>query len=75
MNSEINEQYLNKAYEDFSREHLCLMNKLKDSSVGEDQPKWKEADLNKQITLINTLMLNLVKLRNARKTSALRVNV
>ena len=62
MNSDINEQYLNKVYEDLSREQMFLMNSMKTQTNNE-----KDKLITKQITQINTLMLSCLRLRNIRK--------
>ena len=68
MNSDITEQWCNKVYEDLHREQLTLMNSMKTLNIGDEAPKGKEADLTKQLSLISSLMLNVMKLRNLRKT-------
>ena len=62
MNSDINEQYLNKVYEDLSREQMFLMNSMKTQTNNE-----KDKLITKQITQINTMMLNCLRLRNIKK--------
>jgi hypothetical protein len=62
MNSDITEQYLNKVYEDLSREQMSLMNSMKSQTNNE-----KDKLITKQITQINTLMLSCLRLRNIRK--------
>ena len=62
MNSEITEQYLNQVYETLQREQLKLMNDIK---LGGSEVKEKE--ITKQITAINTINLNIMRLRNIRK--------
>jgi hypothetical protein len=61
-NSDITEQYLNKVYEDLSREQMSLMNSMKSQTNNE-----KDKLITKQITQINTLMLSCLRLRNIRK--------
>ena len=61
-NSDITEQYLNKVYEDLSREQMTLMNSMKSQTNNE-----KDKLITKQITQINTLMLSCLRLRNIRK--------
>ena len=74
MDSTITEHYLMKVYEDLHREQLTLMNSMKSLQVG-DTPKGKEADTTKQITYINSIMLGLVRLKNLRKSIALKGNM
>ena len=71
MNTDITEQYLNKIYEDLSKEQMKLMTDMK-SGGNELQ---KERDITKQITLINTLTLGVMKLRNLRKQIAEKINL
>ena len=65
FSSDINEQYLNKLYEDLHKEQLSLMNSIKNNGDGDD--KSKEQDITKQISLINGLMMGALRLRNAKK--------
>jgi predicted ATPase len=60
--NDITEQYLNKMYEDLQKEQLKLMNDMK---TGCDNVK--ERDITKQITLINTINVAVMRLRNIRK--------
>ena len=62
MESIITEQYLNRIYEDLQKEQMTLMNDMK---LGCDSAK--EKDITKQISLINTLLINSVRLRNLRQ--------
>jgi hypothetical protein len=56
------EQYLEQLYDTLSREHLRLMGELKknDESV-------KDTDIQKQLTMLNMLMVGSLKLRNFKK--------
>ena len=60
--SDITEQYLDKLYEDLSKEQGRL---LQDIKSGCDTVK--EVDNQKQFTLLNTLMMTTLRLRNLRK--------
>lgn len=60
--NDITEQYLNKVYEDLQKEQFRLMNDMK---TGVDNVK--EKDITKQISLINTINLAVMRLRNVRK--------
>jgi hypothetical protein len=62
MDSIITEQYLNRFYEELQKEQMTLMNEIK---LGCDTTK--ERDISKQITLINTLLINALRLRNVRQ--------
>jgi hypothetical protein len=50
---------LNHLWSDLSQEQISLHNQLKNSEKDNN-------DLNKQLSLVNGLMINLVKLRNLR---------
>jgi hypothetical protein len=65
MNSEITEQYLNEAYDNVMKEHTRLLNELKNTST--EMEKNKERDITKQLSILNTLMTSLLKLRNLKK--------
>jgi len=54
----INEQYLDRIYDDFTREQQKIMNELKTNN---DNSKIKE------INIIHTIELNILKLKNLRK--------
>jgi len=60
--TDITEQYLNKIYEDLQKEQIKLMNDMK---TGVDNVK--ESSITKQITLINTINVAVMRLRNNRK--------
>ena len=71
MNCDISEQYLNKTYEDLNKEQMRLMNDLKSNS-GENEESSKEVDKQKQLTLLNSLMIQVLKLKNLRKKIILK---
>lgn len=52
-------QALNRLWDELSQEQLSLHNQLKNSEKDNN-------DLQKQLSLVNSLMTNLVKLRNLR---------
>ena len=60
--SQITEQYLNGVYENLQKEQLALMNDIK---TGCDPDK--EKHISKQLTHINTININILRLRNVRK--------
>ena len=61
MNSnDITTQYLDKIYEDLQKEQFRLLTDMKNSS---DDKK----DVTKQITIINNISVNVIRLRNIRK--------
>jgi len=66
MNNDISEQYLDKFYDDIHKEQLRLMGDFKS---GCDLAR--EKDIQQQITLMNTLMITAMRLRNKRKKNYL----
>jgi hypothetical protein len=62
MDSTITEQYLNRFYEDCQKEQMRLLNDIKTGV----EPQ-KEKEISKQITLINSLLINCLRLRNVRQ--------
>jgi hypothetical protein len=62
MNGEMTEQYLEQLYDNLSREHMRLMTELKknDETVN-------EKDIQKQLTMLNMLMVGSLKLKNLKK--------
>lgn len=64
LNGDFTEQYLIKLYDDCSKEHQRLMTDMKNIT---EESLTKEADIQKQLTIINNLMSNTLKLRNLKK--------
>ena len=64
--NDITDQYLTKIYDDLQREQMTLMNSLKSNT----DDNTKERDITRQISLINTINLGVMRLKNARKKSA-----
>ena len=58
---DINDSYLNQTYENFAAEQMKLMQTLKSKDDEETQQK-----LQKQLTMLNTLMIQVVRYRNLR---------
>ena len=56
------EQYLEQLYETLSREHQRVMGELKKSDE-----YVREVDLQKQLTMLNMLMVGSIKLMNFKK--------
>jgi hypothetical protein len=52
-------QSLNRLLDDLSKEQLSLYNQLKNSEKD-------NINLNKQLTIVNTLMTNIIKFRNLK---------
>lgn len=70
--SDITEQYLNKIYEDLSKEQMRLMNDLKNSNVDNGD---KEKDITKQFTFLNTLMTTALRYRNLKRKIVSKINL
>jgi len=67
--NDLNEQYLDKLYDDLSREQSRILTDIK---TGCDDTK--EADNHKQFTLLNTLMMATLKLRNLKQKIKKRID-
>lgn len=73
MNSEIiTENYLNKIVENLSQHQQHLMTSLKNLNADEMS---KETDITKQLTLINTINVNVMRLRNLKRKIELKGNL
>lgn len=69
---DLTEQYLDKLYDDLSKEQMRLMTELKNCKDPEHSAK--EQDIQKQLTLLNTLMISTLRLRNLKKKILLKAN-
>ena len=67
--TQIDEAYLDRITEDLNREQTKLMNDIK-NGVDED----KQKDITKQITILTSLMMAILRLRNLKKKLALKMN-
>jgi len=67
--TELNETYLDRIYDDFSKEQSTLMEKIKQ---GAEEDKTK--DITKQITILNSLTMMVLRFRNLKKKIALKIN-
>jgi hypothetical protein len=65
MSEELTEQYLNGVYDNIMREHTRLLNDMKNTST--EMEKHKELDITKQLSILNSLMTSLLRLRNVKK--------
>ena len=72
MFSDMTEVYLDKLYDDLSKEQMRLMTDLKNCK--EPEHIGKEQDLQKQLSLLNTLMISSLRLRNLKKKIQLKAN-
>ena len=68
--SRIDDNQLERIYDDFSREQGMLMADLKTK-----QEEDKEKDIMKELTLINSLMMNTLHLINLRKKIHMKLNL
>jgi hypothetical protein len=64
---DITEQYLIKIYDDLQQEQLRLMNDIKNNN--EDDKK-QHMLVTKQISCINSINMNIIKLKNIRKKNS-----
>lgn len=67
FSNDITNQYLEKVYDDLSKESFNLMNSIKSSSPDLVDDEKKQTLITKQITLINSINMSIVRLRNLRK--------
>ena len=65
--NDITEQYLVKVYDDLQQDQMRLMNDIKTTNEMENEKK--QNALTKQITLINSINMNIIRLRNLKKKS------
>lgn len=68
FSNDITDQYLMKVYEDLQQSQLKLMNDMKQTTNDMVDEK-KTNSVTKQITLINSINMNIIKLRNLKKKS------
>ena len=68
--SRIDDNQLERIYDDFRREQGMLMADLKTK-----QEEDKEKDIMKELTLINSLMMNTLRLINLRKKIRMKLNL
>ena len=65
MNNDITEQYLDKLYDDLSREQANLMGQFRNVKEAEEEtfPALKQ----RQLTQLNTLMTSVLRYRNIKR--------
>lgn len=63
MNGELNEQSLNRHYEEFSKEANRLMNELKSS-------KENEKEIQKQLAIVQSIIGAIFRLRSIKKKAS-----
>jgi hypothetical protein len=67
MNTDITEQYLEKVYDDLSREQMNLMSEFRNAKEPEQETVDKMVYIQKQLTQLNSLMTGVLKYRNLKK--------
>jgi len=72
MESELTEQYLNQIYDNFMKEHLRLLNEIKNQT--NEMEKGKEKDNSAQISIVSKLMPLILKLRNIKRDIRNKIN-
>ena len=70
--TDITEQFLNDCVDKFNREQMRLLTDLKGSQTTDDS---KEKDIQKQFTLLNSLVSSLLRLRNLKKAMISKANL
>lgn len=68
MFNDLNEQSINQMYDVFSKEQMSLMNSMKTDKDIEDK---REKSIQKQLSLLNTIQISILRLRNLRKKEAI----
>ena len=63
----ISETYLLNLYNDFTRENQDLLTKLKDLKLTDDVYDVKEKLILKQISILNALIINILKFKKLLK--------
>jgi hypothetical protein len=71
LNGDFTEQYLTKMYDDLMKEHQRLMTEMRNIT---EESLTKESDIQKQLTIINSLMTNTLKLKNHKKKIQLKLS-
>ena len=66
----ITKEYLDRIYDEFSREIQNLQNKLKKGGENES----KEKDITRQITMINSLMMTTLRYRSLKRKMSMKIN-
>jgi len=70
--TDITEQYLNECVDKFNREQMRLLSDLKGSQTTDDS---KEKDIQKQFTLLNSIVSACIRLRNLKKSIITKANL
>lgn len=62
--TDLTEQSLNQIYDVISKEQMNHMNTIKTSNDIEEK---REKSINRQLSLLNTILISVLRLRNLRK--------
>ena len=65
--TDLTEQSLNQIYDVISKEQMNHMNTIKTSNDIEEK---REKSINRQLSLLNTILISVLRLRNLRKKEA-----
>ena len=65
--NDINEQNLNQMYDMFSKQQQSHMNTIKTSKELDEK---REKSIQKQLSLLNTIMISILRFRNIQKKEA-----
>lgn len=63
LHGDLNDQYLNKIYDDFMKEQQRLQSELKGLSYEDIS---KEKDIQKQLSLVSRVIMNIVSLKHLK---------
>jgi hypothetical protein len=72
MQSNITEQFLNECVDKFNQEQMRLLNELKGQQTTDDT---KEKEIQKQFTLLNSMVSACLRLRNLKKQLVAKSNL
>ena len=70
---DLTDNYLDKMYDDLSKEQMRLLTDMKNTKDADGEVK--QQDIQKQLSFLNTLMINTLRLRNLKKKISLRANL
>jgi hypothetical protein len=70
--SDITEQFLNECVDKFNREQMRLLSDLKGQQTTDDT---KEKEIQKQFTLLNSMVSACIRLRNLKKQLIAKSNL
>jgi hypothetical protein len=62
--NDLTETNLNNMYDVFSKEHISCLNSIKTDKETDDK---KEKELHKKMSLLNTIMMSILRFRNLLK--------